>query len=81
MVVVLVEQLTSKQTHGESIFNNAQVEDFKWLPKDIYRGTKKSKVLKSRLSFFFSFKIILVNILWIIIVMVLFAFAAGSMFG
>ena len=31
--------------------------------------------------FFFSFKIILVNILWIIIVMVLFAFAAGSMFG
>ena len=31
--------------------------------------------------FFFSFKIILVNILWIIIVMALFAFVAGSMFG
>ena len=33
------------------------------------------------LFFSLSFKIILVNILWIIIVMVLFAFVAGSMFG
>ena len=94
MVVVLVEQLTSKQTHGESIFNNAQVEDFKWLPKDTYRGTKKSKVLKSRLSFFLlqdnssqysldnyrdgAFRFCRWQHVWIIILVVITALAGGS---
>ena len=78
MVVVLVELLTSKQTHGESIFNNAQVEDFKWLPQRHISWNEEIQGIEVKTLFFFSFKIILVYGLWIIILLVVVALAAGS---